>query len=146
MIRKSFRGKIFFYFTLVFVLFTVAVLTFQYEREKIYRTRQLEILHNITEITHRFINKYDLINNNETSRIGEIKEIIPQSHIRITLISLDGKVLYDSSVKDFLAMENHLHRPEIEKSMHLFQWLQHQKIGHNPRGILLLCKKISRLF
>jgi two-component system OmpR family sensor kinase/two-component system phosphate regulon sensor histidine kinase PhoR len=87
-------------------LFTVAVLTFQYEREKFYRTKQLEnTLDNITEITHRFINKYDLIKKNETFRIGEIKEIIPQSHIRITLISLDGTVLYDSSVKDFMAME-----------------------------------------
>lgn len=118
MIRKSFRGKIFLYFILAFILFTAAVLTFQYEREKTYRTRQLEnTLDNITEITHRFIYKYDLINKNETYRINEIKEIIPQSHIRITLISIDGRVLYDSSVKDFTAMENHLHRPEIEKSM-----------------------------
>ncbi len=118
MIQKSFRGKIFLYFTLVFVLFTTVVLTFQYEREKIYRTRQLEnTLDNITEITHRFINKYDLITKNETFRLSEINDIIPQSHIRITLISLDGTVLYDSSVKDFKAMENHLHRPEIEKSL-----------------------------
>jgi len=117
-IRKSFRGEIFLYFILVFVLFTGAVLAFQYQREKIYRTRQLEnTLDNIAEITHRFISKYDLITKNETFRIYEISEIIPQSHIRITLISIDGRVLYDSSVKNFMAMGNHLHRPEIQKSI-----------------------------
>lgn len=74
-------------------------------------------LDNITEITHRFIIKYDLITKNQSYRISELKEIIPQTHIRITLITLDGKVLYDSSVKDFTVMENHLHRPEIKKAL-----------------------------
>jgi two-component system OmpR family sensor kinase/two-component system phosphate regulon sensor histidine kinase PhoR len=119
-IRKSFRGKIFFYFILVFLLFTTSILTFQYQREKIYRTRQLEnTLDNITEITHRFVTNNNLIERNETFRISELKAIIPQAHIRITLISLDGKVLYDSSVKDYNLMVNHLHRPEIEKAIHL---------------------------
>lgn len=119
MIPKSFRGKIFFYFILVFLLFTAAILTFQYQREKIYRTRQLEnTLDNITEITHRFVTNNNLIEKNESFRISEIKAIIPQPHIRITLILLDGTVLYDSSVKDFASMENHLHRPEIEKAIH----------------------------
>ncbi|TNF40992.1 MAG: two-component sensor histidine kinase [Bacteroidetes bacterium] len=117
-IHNSFRGKIFFFFALVFLLFTTAVLIFQYQREKIYRTRQLEnTLDNITEITHRFVNNNKLVETNETFRIHELKSIIPQAHIRITLISNDGKVLYDSSVKDYNLMENHLHRPEIEKAI-----------------------------
>lgn len=119
MIRNSFRGKIFFYFILVFLLFTAAILTFQYQREKIYRTRQLEnTLDNITEITHRFVTNNNLIEKKESFRISELKAIIPQPHIRITLILLDGTVLYDSSVEDFASMENHLHRPEIEKAIH----------------------------
>ncbi len=118
MIRYSFRGKIFFYYILVFFLFTAAILMFQYQREKNYRTRQLEnTLDNITEITHRFVSNNNLIVKNETTRIGEIKAVIPQPHIRITLISLDGTVLYDSSVKDYQLMANHLHRPEIQKAI-----------------------------
>ena len=100
---------------------------FQYQREKTYRSRQLEsTLDNITEITHRFIDKNNLIEKNETFRIGELKEIIPQPHIRITLISLTGEVIYDSTVKDYKLMENHLHRPEIEKA-------GHSEIGANIR-------------
>lgn len=126
-IRNSFKGKIFFFFTLVFLIFTTAILIFSYQREKIYRTRQLEnTLDNITEITHRFVFNNKLIENNESHRIDELKEIIPQAHIRITLITLRGAVIYDSSVKNYLQMENHLHRPEIVKA------IEHSK-GSNIR-------------
>ncbi len=126
MFRKSFRGEIFFYFIIVFILFTAAILTFQYQREKKYRTAQLEnTLDNITEITFRFIEQNNLIERNDLSRIGEIQNIIPQPNIRITIIAPDGKVLYDSSA-DFRQMENHLKRPEIEKA------IQNQK-GANIR-------------
>lgn len=117
MLRKSFRGEIFFYFIIVFVLFTVAILTFQYQREKKYRTAQLEnTLDNITEITYRFVEQNQLLEAGQIGRIGELKEIIPQPHIRITLIDSSGVVLYDSSVEGYTRMENHLHRPEIVKA------------------------------
>ncbi len=117
MIRKSFRGEIFFYFIIVFILFTAAILTFQYQREKKYRTAQLEnTLDNITEITYRFIEQNNLIEKNELNRIGEIQRIIPQSNIRITVIAPDGEVLYDSSA-DYRTMENHLQRPEVQKAV-----------------------------
>ncbi len=126
MFKKSFRGEIFFYFIIVFILFTVAILTFQYQREKKYRAAQLEnTLDNITEITYRFIEQNNLIEKNELSRIGEIKRIIPQPNIRITIIASNGEVLFDSSA-DYKEMENHLQRPEVQKA------LQNQK-GANIR-------------
>jgi two-component system OmpR family sensor kinase/two-component system phosphate regulon sensor histidine kinase PhoR len=115
--RKSFRGEIFFYFILVFILFTIAILTFQYQREKKYRTAQLEnTLDNITEITHRFIEQNNLLGNNELHRISDLTSIMPRPNIRITLINKNGDVLYDSFVDNYLFMENHQHRPEIQKS------------------------------
>ena len=118
MIRISFRGEIFFYFIIVFILFTAAILTFQFQREKKYRTAQLEnTLDNFTEITHRFIGQNRLIERDEINRIVEIKSILPQPNIRITLISNSGKVLYDSSVPDYQLMENHLQRPEVQKAL-----------------------------
>ncbi len=115
---NSFRGKIFLYYIVVFFLFTASVLAFQYEREKKFRTRQLEnTLDNFTEITARFIEKNDLTDKNELSRITELKDILPQPHIRITVIALNGDVIFDSSVKNYQTMENHLHRPEINKAL-----------------------------
>lgn len=125
--KKSFRGEIFLYFFIVFILFSVAILGFQYEREKKYRTAQLEnTLDNITEITWRFIEQNQLPGNNQLERIREIENIIPQPDTRITIIAKDGNVLYDSFVSDYRNMENHLVRPEIQKA------LQHSK-GSNIR-------------
>jgi two-component system, OmpR family, phosphate regulon sensor histidine kinase PhoR len=102
----------------VFVLFTVAILTFQYQREKRYRIAQLEnTLDNITEITHRFIGNNKLLEDDRISRISELEEIIPQPNMRITVISHGGEILFDSSVDDFLHMGNHLNRPEIRQAM-----------------------------
>jgi two-component system OmpR family sensor kinase/two-component system phosphate regulon sensor histidine kinase PhoR len=116
--RKSFRGEIFFYFIIVFILFTITILTFQYQREKRYRTARLEnTLDNITEITHRFIEQNNLTETGEVNRISDLTKILPQPNIRITLIDKNGAVLYDSFVDDYLMMENHLFRPEIYKSV-----------------------------
>lgn len=118
MFKKSFRGEIFFYFIIVFILFTVAILTFQYQREKRYRTLQLEnTLDNISEITYKFVEQNNLIANNNIDRVNELKSILPQPHTRITLINKAGKVLYDSFVPEYQEMENHLHRPEIKKAI-----------------------------
>lgn len=117
MIRKSFRGEIFFYFFIVFILFTVAILTWQYQREKQYRTATLEnTLDNISEIAHRFIEQNNLKHSGEMHRLTELQSILPQPNIRITLVRPDGSILYDSSVSDYSAMENHLNRPEIERA------------------------------
>ena len=55
-LKLSIRRKLFISFSVVFVIFTVLVLLFQYEREKDFRTGQLEnTLDNISELTHHFI-------------------------------------------------------------------------------------------
>ena len=117
-IKKTFRSEIFLYFILVFILFTVAILTFQYQREKKYRTAQLEnTLDNITEITWRFIEQNNLIQENKIDRVKELQSLFPQPNTRITVVDNNGKVLFDSSVDDFQSMENHLERPEIQKAI-----------------------------
>jgi signal transduction histidine kinase len=118
-VKKSFRGEIFLYFIIVFVFFTIAILSFQYQREKNYRIAQLEnTLDNITEITRLFIEQNHLIEENKISRIDEIKNIIPHFKTRVTVIDKTGVVLYDSFVEEYDEMENHLHRPEIQKALH----------------------------
>ena len=117
-LKISFRAEIFLYFILVFILFTFAILAFQYQREKNYRISKLEnTLDNISEISHRFIEKNKLINASDIDRIKEIENIIPQSNIRTTIIDRSGKVLYDSFVENYNLMENHLHRPEVQKAL-----------------------------
>ncbi len=118
-IRRKFRRKIFYYFIAVFIIFTAAILFFQLNREKRYKTGQLETtLENVTEFAHNYIEHYKLFNSNNFHKADTLKYLIPQSNIRITIINKEGVVLYDSFVKEYSQMENHLQRPEIQKALY----------------------------
>ncbi|HCE58191.1 MAG TPA: two-component sensor histidine kinase [Prolixibacteraceae bacterium] len=119
LLQHSFRRTIFIYLIAVFVLFTAAILLFQLNREKRYKTAQLEnTLENVSEVTHNFIQFYQLNKSGSFSKADTLKQIIPQKNIRITVIDKEGNVLYDSSVKAYSQMENHLQRPEVQRALY----------------------------
>ena len=117
--KQSFRSRIFISFLAAFTVFTVAILLFQYEREKNYRASQLEItLDNITTFTYNFIEQNQLLSNNQIGKIDSILSLLPITNERLTVIDSKGVVIYDSEVKEVSAMENHLTRPEVQKSLY----------------------------
>lgn len=117
--HKSFRRTIFIYFIAVFVLFTAAILLFQLQRERQFKAGQLEnTLENVTEVTHNYVELYQLMQNNDFRKADTLRNLIPQKNIRLTIIDKKGKVLYDSFVNDYDKMENHLERPEIQKALY----------------------------
>ncbi len=116
--KLTFRQKLFLYLSVILAVFTVLVLIFQYEREKDFRKSQLEnTLDNVTEVVHRYIDRYTLSETGDFRSLDSIKMILPKPNIRITVISPEGIVLYDSEVPDYKKMENHLHRPEVQESL-----------------------------
>ncbi len=118
-IKYSYKKKLLLNFLIVVVVSIVITASFQYMREKKYRIGQLEnTLNNITELTNRFIERRAIITNNNFQLIDTLKNIIPQSNIRITVIDIAGNVLYDNSVDDYKSLENHKNRPEIQKSLY----------------------------
>lgn len=118
LLHQSFRRKIFIYFIAVFLLFTVAILQFQLQREREFKKAQLEkTLEIVTEVAHNYIEFYQLSKTGDYRSADTLKLLIPQKNIRLTIIDKKGKVLYDSFVKDYSAMENHLKRPEIQKAL-----------------------------
>lgn len=125
--KKTFRKRIFFYFISIFLLFTLAILLFQLQREKNYKTAQLEnTLENVTEIAHNYVEHYKLAQSENFHKADTLKYLIPQKNIRVTIINKKGKVLYDSFVDDYYEMDDHLQRPEIQKALH-------SEIGSNIR-------------
>ncbi len=117
--HKSFRRKVFVYFITVFVIFTVAVMLFQLQREKSYKVSQLEyVLENVTQITNNYIERYRLFENNDFQRADTLKYILAEPNLRITIIGRNGAVLYDSFVENEAEMENHLQRPEVQKALY----------------------------
>lgn len=117
--KLTFRKRLIINFLVVFAIFTLAVLLYQYDREKAYRTGQLEnTLDNISEVTNRYIEHEHIFETGDFRSVDSLKSYLPDSNIRITVINMEGKVLYDSFVKDYDNLENHLGRPEVQKALY----------------------------
>jgi signal transduction histidine kinase len=115
---KSYKRKLFLYYFSIFLLFTVLILAFQYHREKAIRIDALDArLNDISELVDNYIRVNTLDETGNFRLIDSIFNLIPVPDLRITVIAIDGKVLYDSSVEDWSTMENHLGRPEVGKSL-----------------------------
>lgn len=117
--KRSFRSRIFISFFAAFTIFTLAILLFQYDREKKYKASQLEnTLDNITVFAHNYIEQNNLIEDNQINQIDSLLSLFPVTNERLTVIDSKGIVIYDSEVKTLATMENHLMRPEVQKSIY----------------------------
>ncbi len=114
----SFRRKLFLYYFSIFLLFTLLMLAFQYHREKAIRIDALDSrLDDMSQLVDNYIRVNALNESGNFRLIDSVYRLIPIPDLRITVIAIDGTVLYDSSVDDWSAMENHLNRPEVGKSL-----------------------------
>jgi two-component system OmpR family sensor kinase/two-component system phosphate regulon sensor histidine kinase PhoR len=92
---------------------------FQLQRERNYKTAQLEnTLRNVSEVTHNYVEYYQLFAKKDFSKADTLEALIPQANIRVTVIDKKGVVLYDSFVVDYKKMENHFQRPEVQKALY----------------------------
>ena len=115
---RSFRRKLFLYYFSIFLLFTVLMLIFQYHREKTIRISALDArLEDMSQLVDNYIKVNSLYETGNYRLIDSIFNLMPVPDLRITVIAINGSVLYDSSVKDWSSMENHLNRPEVGKSL-----------------------------
>ncbi|MGB3922503.1 MAG: HAMP domain-containing sensor histidine kinase [Bacteroidales bacterium] len=115
----SFRRRLFLYYFGIFLLFTVLILAFQYHREKDIKIAALDNrLNDIAQLTDNYIKVNSLNVTGNYHLIDSIFNLIPVPDLRITILAIDGKVLYDSSVDNWPALENHLDRPEVGKSLY----------------------------
>ena len=116
--KKTIRWKLYIYYLLLFGIFTFSIIVFQSQREHQFRLGQLEnTLNEYTEITNRYVTNQRLAKENTFGKLDSLKTLIPPSKVRITVIRLDGVIAYDNTIKDYLRMENHLLRPEVQKAL-----------------------------
>ncbi len=108
----------FLYYFSIFILFTAVIMVFQYHREKNIRIAALNSrMNDMAGLVDNYIRVNSLAETGNYILIDSIFNLIPIPDLRITIIAIDGSVLYDSSVEDWIRMENHLKRPEVGKSL-----------------------------
>lgn len=113
---KSIKWKLFTNYFLLFFAFLLSVLIYQSQHEKQFRILLLENkLEDYTDLIDNYIKKKSI--NSQFSQIDSLKELIPPSEVRITVIDLKGDVLYDNLVINYLKLENHLYRPEFQTAL-----------------------------
>ena len=114
-----FQKKLFFYFFIVFALFTVAVTWLQYNRETELKEENLNnILENYSGVVYNFIRQHALDETGDLMLLDSLDRTIGREELRITVIRRDGVVLYDNFVDDLAEMDNHLDRPEIQEALY----------------------------
>lgn len=113
----SYKKKIFLYFLLVFVIFTVIIVMMQQNRERQYKTEYLTTdLNAYAEVISRYIDEHRLYATHQTDSVRQILPLLPSS-LRVSIIDRDGRILFDSEIKDPQTATNHLDRPEVSKAL-----------------------------
>jgi two-component system, OmpR family, phosphate regulon sensor histidine kinase PhoR len=116
--RKTIRWKLFTYYLLLFGIFTLSIILYQGKREQHFRIAQIDtLLNEYTELANRYIEHYSISREKTFSNLDSLKYLIPPAKARITVIDLNGNVLYDNTISDYKHLENHIGRPEIQKAL-----------------------------
>jgi len=106
--------RLFLYFFSIFFLMLSIISFFQYQREKEFRTQQLDQQLTIYNYT---INKFFEEKVASWENLEQYVRLFPDSSLRVTVIDTTGAVLFDSFVKKGTKLENHLQRPEIQMAL-----------------------------
>ena len=105
--RNKFRNNLLFFYTAIFVVVAILIITYQYNREKEYRISTLnDELYNITRIVDNYIIINTLKISGEYRLLDSLYRLLPQENLRVSVVDTAGKVLYDSSVQEYENMEN----------------------------------------
>ena len=109
--RISFNLRLFWSVFAIFLAFITCFLIFQYQREREFAQEKLNIV--LTNYNHQLYYRLTQTANTQQT-IEDFTHEIPQHDIRVTIISPDGKVIFDNSNAENL--DNHNNRAEVRKA------------------------------
>lgn len=110
--KITFRQRILIFLFIIFAVFTISIIYVEQLEEQKQRTVALEAkLDGYTNSIHSYIERNNLTKEDMLGINGFISYL--PNNMRVSIIGLDGNVLYDKDVADVTKLENHMDRPEI---------------------------------
>ena len=108
-----FSQRLFLLVIILFLFFSGTFAVYQYQREKLYKSGILNIqLQNYNNKLFEFIQTEPT---DDTLKNYVETHLIP--HLRITLITVDGEVIFDNSGRDWSQFKNHITRKEVHEAL-----------------------------
>ncbi len=142
MIKTSYKQKLFLYFVVIFVLFTVGVIVFEQSRERAYKTEALkEKLDTYADIVDIALKN----SHNRQQTLDSLLSLFPLN-IRLTLIDRKGVVAFDNAVSNVSTLENHLDRPEVSSALKDGAGSNVRKSISNEHEYLYYAKRFNSYF
>jgi two-component system OmpR family sensor kinase/two-component system phosphate regulon sensor histidine kinase PhoR len=143
--KISYRTRVMLIFTVLIAVFTVGVILFEQQQWKNERTNSLErTLENNADIIHAYMQENNISPEGDLSVLEQqLRYMDPE--LRLTVISWQGEVLYDNLL-DEDGMENHLQRPEVQKTIGFGQGAHIRLSASNEVEYLYFAKKYDEGF
>lgn len=114
--RISIGTKLYMSVLSVFLVFAVAFIVFQQAREKQFKVDTLNL--KLQDYNLHMDEYLSLFPDRSEKALDHYVKSHYIPHLRVTLIRLDGNVIYDSELKDYSRVANHASRPEIVSALH----------------------------
>ncbi|MDR2840352.1 MAG: hypothetical protein LBV75_03660, partial [Paludibacter sp.] len=110
----NYKQKLFLYFFVIFALFTIGIYLFEQSREREHKTDALEEKLDVyANIVNAILVDSGGLSGVTFPPLEGLGDAFPEN-LRVTLINLQGNVLYDNEIEETAQMENHAQRPEIK--------------------------------
>jgi len=92
--RNKFRNNLFIYYSSIFILFTLLILSYLYKKRK--RIQDLTLndeLDNVTKVIDNYIKSNSIYENRNWILTDSIVRLLPQEELRVTVVSPSGEVM-----------------------------------------------------
>jgi signal transduction histidine kinase len=140
--KVSYKQRLTVSFCIILAGFTIGVAAFEQYREKQYKTEALEEkLDACAEIACRYTGRYD----RPQAVFDSLSQWLPPA-MRVTLIDLQGRVLYDNRLTPDTPLENHARRPEILQAARHGKGSDIRVSASNSRKYLYYAKRFDRYY